>query len=101
MNGLLARPGNLPRENALHWFACAVAQVTVDRERCGRQRRKGQISCNVRIADLHSSGAAEINALPDSRISIGNERNIEFVLRVLKSDVFPIDPVQPTVGEFD
>src|SRR5581483_6679421 len=45
---------------------------------------------DVRIANLHRTRAAEIDALPYSGIAVGHERDVEFVVGVLESNVFQL-----------
>ena len=65
--------------------------------------RQRQLGVHGRGADRHVARHAQVHRLPDARVAIGDERVAVagILARAPVTDVVPVDPVEPTVGQLD
>ena len=102
MDRRLARPRNRSFQRAADRLRREVAQVGEDREP-GGGFGEGQFRIHERMVDRNCARHPQIHGFPDAGIAIRNERNADAripFLVALVADVFPVDPVIPTVRQF-
>src|SRR5437762_13914348 len=94
----LAWSCDFARENAEVRVRRVVTWVARDGQSCWTSRGQREIGGNVRISDCHGTSTAKKYPLPDSCIAVSDERNVQMLLCIMVTEIFPIDPIQPTVG---
>ena len=100
MNCRFSRPRNRSFQRAADRLRREIAQVGEDREPGGGFGEE-QFRIHQRMVDRNAARHPQIDGFPDAGIAIRNKRNAgpRISPRSLVSDVFPVDPVIPTVRQ--